>query len=915
MWMGGGIRVRDELEVRLGAWLARCTDFCRRRAGWVIGGALLLGALSLVYTARNLGIRGDSESLLSQSLPFKERERAYQQAFPLLYENLFVVIDGVTPERAGEAASALAARMQDRPDYFRGTYLPGGGDFFEQHAFLYLDKHELQDLADHLAEVQPHLAELSRDGTLRGLASMLGRGVRAVREADVSPERIQPILVGFENALEARLEDRPYHLSWAEMLSQGGFDAGDARRRFLLVQPVLDVTDLQPAKRAIGEIRRLAQNLGLTPESGVNVRITGDMALSFEEIGAVKTQAAASALGSLVLVAIVLGLALRSVRMIVAVLATLLVGLALTLGFTTLAVGHLNMISAAFAVLFIGLGVELEIHFSMRYQELLAQGRDHAAALRETAGDIGSSLFLTALTTAIGFFSFMPTSFVGVGELGLISGAGIFIGFLCTMTLLPALLSLSPPRAPAKTTRGLAWTTQGLAILPVRYPRLVRGAALVLGIGAILVLPRVRFDNNPLNVRDPSSESVQTFSDLLAGSTSTPWTLNAVAPDLASAQQLARRLRDLDVVGRVVSVSDFIPPEQEAKLDIIEDVAMFLAPMPGPDGSVPAPSAEEQVAALGRLEAELGQLLAEGSAPQLAAPAERLRAGLRRYLESLPALPDPSRSLSELQAGLLGSLPEQLRILSRALEAGEVTLQNLPDALLERMVSAEGHVRIEIFPEQDLKDHAALAAFVDEVKAVVPGVAGSASEILESGRAVERALTQALLTALVAMTGVLLLIWRRIDDTALVVVPLILAAAFTVEAAVFLGIPFNFADVIVLPLLVGIGVDSAIHMVHRARALGGLSAQLLSTSTARSIAYGSLTNIASFGTMGLASHRGLATMGQLLTVGVILTLLCNLVVLPALIELQQRTRAARQRGRPLQAQAPPPRRAGHQGRH
>jgi uncharacterized protein len=170
---------------------------------------------------------------------------------------------------------------------------------------------------------------------------------------------------------------------------------------------------------------------------------------------------------------------------------------------------------------------------------------------------------------------------------------------------------------------------------------------------------------------------------------------------------------------------------------------------------------------------------------------------------------------------------------------------------------------------------------------VAPDVAGSAVEILASGRAVEKALTQALLLALVAMTAVLLLVWRRVDDTALVVLPLLLAAAFTVEAAVLLDIPFNFADVIVLPLLIGIGVDSAIHVVHRARTEGGLGADLFETGTARAIAYGSLTNIASFGTMGLASHRGLASMGQLLTVGVVLTLLCNLVVLPALIRLRQ----------------------------
>ena len=892
--------MHEEFEARLGVALGGLTDFCRRHALAVVLGSLLLAAGCLVYTARNLGIRGDTDSLLSHDLPFKESERRYQEQFPLLYENIFVVIDAVTPERAGEAAAALAAAMQQQPDYFHAAYLPGGGEFFEQHAFLYLKKSELEDLAQRLAEVQPYLAELSRDGTLRGLAAMLDRGVRAVREGDVDSERLRPIFEKLDEAIDASLAGRPYHLSWAQVLSERELPA-NANRRFLLVQPVLDVTDLQPAKKPILEVRQLAHDLGLEPENGVSVRITGDVALSFEEIGVVKSQAAASGIGSLVLVAIVLGVGLRSFRMVFAVIATLLMGLAFNFGFTTLAVGHLNMISAAFAVLFIGLGVELEIHMVMRYQQALLDGRDHASALRETSCDIGTSLLLCSAATAVGFFSFMPTDFVGVAELGLISGAGILIGFVCTLTILPALLSLRPPRTPARVTASLAWTTHGLTALPMRHPRAVRWAALLLGIGCIFVLPKVRFDNNPLHVRDPSSESVRTFFDLLSGSTTTsPWTLNAVAPDVETAKELARRLRQLDVVGRVVTVSDYIPSSQEEKLGIIEDVAMFLAPPPGPDGRVPPPTVDEQIAAFQGLETSLGHLLADGAPEDLAPSAGRLRASVERFLSSLDGTQASAASLAVLQHGLLGSLPEQLRLLSRALEAGKVTLENLPDALLERMVTDEGHARIEIFPKRDLKDHAALAAFVDGVREVVPELAGSAAEILASGRAVEKALTQALLTALLAMTAVLLLVWRRVDDTALVVLPLLLAAAFTVEAAVLLGIPFNFADVIVLPLLVGIGVDSAIHVVHRARTEGGIGSDLFTTSTARAIAYGSLTNIASFGTMGLAGHRGLASMGQLLTVGVILTLLCNLVVLPALIPLRQ------PRGAELPAPEPPP---------
>jgi hypothetical protein len=411
----------------------------------------------------------------------------------------------------------------------------------------------------------------------------------------------------------------------------------------------------------------------------------------------------------------------------------------------------------------------------------------------------------------------------------------------------------------------------------------------LLGIGAVLLLPQARFDNNPLNVRDPSSESVRTFNDLLATGGTSPWTLEAVAPDLGSAQEFAERLRGLDVVERVVTVADYIPSDQDEKLDIIGDVRMFLAPEPGPDGAVRPASLDEQLAALHGLEVEIERLIGEGAPDELEPQARRLRDSLTAYLAKLAAGELPSASVDRLEASMLGTLPEQLRILDAALSAGHITLQNLPDALRERMITADGRVRVQIFPREDVGDRKHLAAFVDGVREVMPDVAGSAAEVLESGRTVVRSLREALLGAVVAITVVLLIMWRRIDDTALVLIPLCLAAALTVGTAVLLDIPFNFADVIVLPLLLGMGVDSGIHLIHRSR-MGEQGRNVLETSTARAVVYSNLTSIASFGTMGFASHMGLATLGQMLTIGVGYTMVCNMVVLPALISLRSERR-------------------------
>lgn len=876
--------MQDRLEERVGSALAAWVGAVQRRPLRVLAAFALAAVASVVYSVEHLGIKGDTDALFATDVPFKVAERRYYEVFPDQYENLFVVVDGVTPERAGAAAEALARRLREKDRDFHQVFLPGGGEFFERNAFLYLDTQELEELADRLAEAQPYLAEISRDGSLQGLASLLARGARAVREGDVGGEQLAAMYERAAEALAARREGQPYHVSWAEVLASRDL-GGDPRRRVLLVQPVLDVHDLQPARAAILSVREAARELGFDAESGVQVRITGDVALSFEEMEVVKSQAAASGIGSLLLVAVLLVGGLRSARMVLSTLATLIVGLVLTVGFTAVTIGHYNMISAAFAVLYIGLGVEFAIHLLMRLQEILAHGQSYERAMRETARDVGTSLALSATTTAIGFFAFVGTEFVGVAELGVISGAGTLISLFCTLTLLPALLSLSSRPEATGSFGDAVWTTR-LVDLPVRHPRAVRFAALALAIASVLVLPRARFDNNPLNVRDPKSESVRALSDLLERGASSPWSLNAVAPDIESAEALALRLRALPQVERVITVSDFVPGDQDKKLDIIEDVALFLGPVDLSGAAASEASVAERIAALRHLADELRHLMRASSDPALVHSTDALARELDAYLAALPAGDAAEAPLDALEESVIGSLPEQLRVLDAALGAGHVTLENLPRALVDQMIGEGGLIRVQILPRANLTDHASLAAFVDAVHAAVPDVeiTGSAAEIVESGRSVVRSLQQALLLALVAITAILLILSRgRLTETALVLTPLGLAAVFTAATAVLLDIPFNFADVIVLPLLLGMGVDSGIHLVHRARSTGELGIALLGTSTARAVAFSGLNTIASFGTLGLATHRGLATLGQLLTLGVAYTLLTTLIVLPALI--------------------------------
>ncbi|RMF22312.1 MAG: hypothetical protein D6760_07695, partial [Deltaproteobacteria bacterium] len=430
-----------------------------------------------LYARGHLGLNTDLDAMFSDELPHRVLEIEYEKTFPMMAETVLVVVDAETPERASEATDLLAQRMRSRPDLFRSVFVPGG-PFFEEHALLYMTTDELEDFADHLARVQPYLAGLARDGTLRGLANLLERGVAAVRDGEIEGGELVPILDHTVEAVRAVLDGRRYRLSWAEVVAGRKLDV-DARRRFIVAQPVLDYGEMVAGRRPLGALRLFARELGLDEEHGVRVRITGDIALSYEEMQLVQKQATIAGIASFILVAGLLLMALRFTRLVTATLTTLLVGLIWTFAFAAATVGHLNMISIAFAVLFIGLAVDFGIHFCMRYEELLVAGHEHEEAIVETARGVGTSILLCALTTAIGFFAFVPTDFSGVAELGLISGSGMFISVACTFTMLPALVALGRPRDAASRPVPAALRAVSIPTVASRHPRLVALAALL----------------------------------------------------------------------------------------------------------------------------------------------------------------------------------------------------------------------------------------------------------------------------------------------------------------------------------------------------------------------------------------------------------------------------------------------------
>jgi len=861
-------------------FLCRWTSWVRHHARSVCVAALLLSVASAGYLATHIQINTSTSDMLSAELEFRQRALQLDAAFPQTSDTLLIVIDGQTPDIAERAALALVTRMRQKPAIYGGVYDLAGEPFFRRNGLLYLEPSALYDLSDRLAEAQPFLGTLWQDLSLRGLFSLIGKAIEADAQVDagdnVPAVSLTTMLNAISDVAAAQLQGDFSELSWRQLM-QGRESGTNANRRFIQTQPPLDYHSLSPAADAMRAVRQLAVELALTADQGVRVRLSGSVALDEEELGSVEQGMGLAGGLSLVLVIGLLVIGLKRFGAIVATVVTLLMGLTWTAAFAILALGALNLISVAFAVLFIGLSVDFGIHYALRYGEQREAGADHADALTAATSGVGGALTLSAIAAAIAFYSFLPTDYRGLAELGMIAGTGMFIALFANLTVLPALLTLLP----GSTVMVAHPTGPGLSTV---FAGIIRSRSrpicimfLLAAVAAAIVAPRVSFDFDPLNLKSPQTESMSTLIDLMADSRTSPYSIEILAPDLAQAAAMAERLRVLDEVASAETLADYVPDDQAEKLDVIATTALFLGPaLSGSGGRVELDRQSRRQA--------VDDLLAILSKSPVSADPTKQQA-MDRLAHLLGQIRTAgSATIVDLENRLLTALPAQLNALKKSLSATPVSLADLPDSLRQRQIAADGRARVEVFPRENLHDRAALIRFVTAVRAIAPDAVGSPVVILEAGKTVLHAFYLAGGLSVVVISVLLLIVLGRFGDVALVFAPLILAGVFSLAVSVLFGLSFNFANVIVLPLLFGLGVAGGIHLVSRAAVSDG-QGEMLQTSTPRAIVFSALTTIGSFGSIALSGHPGTSSMGLLLTLTVSLTLLCTLVFLPALMHL------------------------------
>jgi hopanoid biosynthesis associated RND transporter like protein HpnN len=831
--------------------------------------ALILAVAAGFYTARNFSINTDINTLISSNLDWRKRDNQFDKAFDR-DSTILAVVDAPTPELTSAASAALEQKLAGDTKHFESVQPLGSGEFFEKNGLLYLPVAEVGQLTSQFESAAPLIEIMAGDPSLRGLTGALETGLAGLKRGEFKLDSTARPFSLIAQTVESVLNTGKGTFSWRELVSDKPLTDSD-RRAFIEFKPILDFNELEPGKVATDVIRQAASDLNLAGEYGARVRLTGPVPMADEEFATVQDGAVVNGIGTVLVVLFILWMALHSPKIILAVFGNLFIGLSITTALGLMMVGSLNPLSIAFAVLFVGLGVDFGIQFSVRYRSERFKGEDLKGALAKAAERSAVPLSLAAMATASGFLSFLPTDYKGVSELGEIAGVGMLVAFMSSITVLPALLKLLNPPG-EKEPVGYAFLAP-LDHFLEKHRIIVITGTLLIAVAGLPLLYFLKFDFNPINLRSPKVESVSTFLDLRKDPNTGANAINVMTNSEADAKKIEARLEKVPEVLEVRSLDSFVPEDQPAKLKLIAQGAKVLNPALSPDSIDAPPSDAENVEALTESAGSLRRAAGDAKGPGAAA-SRRLADALSKLAASDQATRDKT------QAIFVAPLKVVLGQLKNSLQAQPVSLNTLPADLVSSWKAKDGLMRVEALPRGDPNDNETLRSFAGAVLAAEPTAIGGPVSILKSGETVVKAFIHAGLTALIVISLLLWLALRRVTDVLLTLVPLLVAGAVTLEICVLIGLPLNFANIVALPLLLGVGVAFKIYYVTAWRT--GRT-NLLQSSLTRAIFFSAMTTATAFGSLWLSSHPGTASMGKLLALSLVTTLAAVLLFQPALM--------------------------------
>ncbi len=878
---------------RVLSWLAGV--ICRHPR-WFLYSQVLLFALAVYYTRYNLEFDTSRNNLVGADKKYHQNFLKFKKEFPT-QDDLVVVVESETPEKNRQFVERLGARLEAETNLFNNIFYKGDLKMLGSKALLLVPEPDLRELQRTLKDFRPFLERFSHTTNLVSLVNLINAQFRsAKREANPENESMIKALP----ALERIIRQATASLKRSGMPPSPGvtalFDAGkDAEQQIYVTfgEGRLYLVTAQAVKEelngdAADRLRELVDEVQ-REVPGLTVGVTGEPILEIDEMKQSQKDTTLASIVSLVLCALIFIYGFQETGRPVKATICLIVGIGYTMGFATLAVGHLNILTITFVPILIGLAIDYGVHLISRYEEEVRHGASNEQALRIAMVYTGQGILTGGFTTAGAFLVMGFTNFRGIQEMGIICGGGLLVCLIPMLTLLPVLLLKGKQNVIDHKDGDALERRQRLENIWLSRPGTVVGIIMVLCVLSATQLPKVHFDYNLLHMQSADLPAVQVEEKLLKSTPKSVLYGAVIATNLANAVQLEQQLTNLPAVASVDSISLFLNDDQVRKLPLVDEIKKLIVPFGDPDPS-PVKLEELSISLLSMYAyLDLAHMEVEKEEPELDKQLLSLR---RAILELRLELLKGDQIHQEATAARLGEFQRVLfndvrdtfaALATQDTSSGPVRIEDMNPSLRNRFVGITGKYLLMVYPRKDVWQRENQKEFIDQVQTVYPDVTGTPVQLYYYTELLKSSYQQAAWYSLIAIVFLVVAHFRSLMSLFLAMLPVAVGFIWLTGFMGWAGVPFNPANIMILPLVIGIGVTNGIHILNRYAE--EQTPSVLTRSTGKAVIVSGLTSIAGFGSLSLAEHRGIQSLGLVMSVGLATCMISGLTFVPALLSL------------------------------
>lgn len=887
-------QTHHSITVKLLARLAEAVYYWR---WWFIYPQVVLFGLCVWYTVENLQFDTSRSNLVGAEKKYHQIYLKYKQDFNVR-DDTVVVVESENAEKNRQFVERIGAKLERETNLFSEVFYKGDLKMLGPKALLFLDEATLQTMHQQLKEYRPFIVNFAQATNLQSLFSRVnmqfrtaGRSENAETEALVNaiPALTRVVTLAADSVQRSGVPPSPGVTALfgaGEKAQEEQYITFGEGRIYLVNARTHDQSLALDGVRRIREL--VDQTLAEVP--GVNIGITGEAVLELDEMAQSQSDSTAASILSLVLCAVIFIVSYRETGRPLKATAALIIGLGYTLGFTTAAVGHLNILTVAFLPILIGLAIDFGVHLITRYEEELRKGETQHLAISRAMVNTGLGIFTGCLTTAGAFFAMGITDFKGIQEMGVITGSGMILSLVPMMTFLPALIlkgrqnaidQHSHPHGSSRARLERIWLDRPVTVLVI---------VILLSAAAVIPARRVYFDYNLLNLQSEGLPAVEYQNKLIQSSKSVLYAA-VVATNKEQALQLEHKLTNLPTVASVDSMAKYLVGDQTRKMQMIGDIkaeveGIRFAPVDAEPVNV-SDLSRTLWALHGYLGLALEEVVQQGQ-KELEEKLREFRQAIERLRHAMLTGEEKrvSQKLAAYQRALFEDLRETFHAIRTQDNTAPLTEEGLPPNLRARFIGTNGMHLLQVYPKEDVWQRTNQLDFVSDIRKIAPDVTGTPVQLLEYTTLLKNSYIEAAYYSLGAILVLVFIHFRRIGSVALSLIPVGIGTLWTAALMSLIGVPFNPANIMMLPLVVGIGVTNGIHILNRFAEEHNPS--ILSRSTGKAVIVSAFTTIAGFGSLIVAKHQGIQSLGIVMSIGVAMCMVVAVTFLPAILMLLTR---------------------------